>query len=381
MIRMLNKMDKLLLVLTIFMFLFGLFMIFDASSMRSFLEYGVNTKYFIKQLAILIVSFIISIIIMKIPLKRYKSLSYIFVLGLIFMLIILLISGVATNNSKSWFYIGGFGVQPSEFAKVVIVLFTAVFYNMNKNRLDNIIIALIPLGVGAMFTSLTLLQPDGGTGLILFFISCALFYASPVEKNIKVKITFVGLILLVSVLLLIVVTGKSPLSKMQQSRFNYRAPCTRYQEETGYQVCNGYIAINNGKLFSIEPGNSKQKYLYLPEAHTDFIFPIIVEEMGLVTGVLVILIYMVIIYRILLIGQKSYNLLGSIICYGVACYIFLHVVINLTGVLGILPLTGVPLPFLSYGGSFALTLAIALSLVQRVSIENYNYQKKRVLKS
>ena len=381
MIRMLNKTDKLLLVLTIFMFLFGLFMIFDASSMRSFLEYGVNTKYFIKQLAILIVSFIISIIIMKIPLKRYKSLSYIFVLGIIFMLMVLLISGVATNNSKSWFYIGGFGIQPSEFAKVVIVLFTAVFYNVNQKRLDNIIIALIPLGVGAIFTGLTFLQPDGGTGLILFLISCALFYASPVDKNIKTKITFVGLILLVSVLLLIIVTGKSPLSKMQQNRFNYKKPCTRYQEETGYQVCNGYIAINNGKIFSIEPGNSKQKYLYLPEAHTDFIFPIIVEEMGLITGILAILIYMIIIYRVLLIGQKSHNLLGNIICYGVACYIFLHVVVNLTGVLGLLPLTGVPLPFLSYGGSFALTLAIALALVQRVSIENYNYQKKRVLKS
>ena len=166
---------------------------------------------------------------------------------------------------------------------------------------------------------------------------------------------------------------------MQKQRFNYSKPCTRYQEDTGYQVCNGYIAINNGKIFSIEPGNSKQKYLYLPEAHTDFIFPIIVEEMGLVTGIIVILIYGVMIFRILVIAQKSYNIENSLICYGTAAYIFFHVVINLTGVLGILPLTGVPLPFLSYGGSFALSLAVALSLVQRVSIENYNFEKKKVL--
>ena len=133
MIRMLNKMDKLLLVLTIFMFLFGLFMIFDASSMRSFLAYGVNTKYFTKQLLILVGSLFIALFVMKIPLKRYNSLIYIISFGIIFMLVALLVSGVATNNSKSWFYIGSFGVQPSEFAKVGIILFTAIFSNIVIN--------------------------------------------------------------------------------------------------------------------------------------------------------------------------------------------------------------------------------------------------------
>ncbi len=380
MIRTLNKMDKLLLVLTIFMFIFGLFMIFDASSMRSFLDYGVNTKYFTKQLVILGLCFILAIIIMSTRLSKYNSIIYALVIGLLFILIALLVTGVATNNSKSWFYIGSFGVQPSEFAKVIIILFTAVFYNMNIKRLDNIVVAVTPLFIGALFTFLTLLQPDGGTGLILFGITTLLFYASPVSKEIKIKVTFAGLIFLVLILVLVLITGKSPLSKMQQGRFNYLKPCTRYQDDSGYQVCNGYIAINNGKLFSIEPGNSKQKYLYLPEAHTDFIFPIIVEEMGLITGIVIIIIYMIIIYRILLIGKRSYSLLNSIICYGVACYIFLHVVINLTGILGLLPLTGVPLPFLSYGGSFALSLTAAIALVERVAIENYDFKKKMILR-
>lgn len=379
MVRIFNKMDKTLLLLSIFMFVFGLFMIFDASSMRSFLEYGSNTKYFFKQLIILIASAIMSIMIMKIPLKRYNKLIHIISFVLIFMMCILLITGDKTNGTKSWFYIGKFGVQPSEFAKVVIILFTAVYYNINAKKLDNLMVALIPPCLGAIFTGLTFLQPDGGTGLIIFLITVFLFFISPVPKKIKVNASFVGLGLLVTMLFIMVVTGKSPLNDMQKQRFNYSKPCTRYQEDTGYQVCNGYIAINNGKIFSIEPGNSKQKYLYLPEAHTDFIFPIIVEEMGLVTGIVVILIYGVMIFRILVIAQKSYNIENSLICYGTAAYIFFHVVINLTGVLGILPLTGVPLPFLSYGGSFALSLAVALSLVQRVSIENYNFEKKKVL--
>ena len=380
MLRTFNKMDKILLFLSIFMFIFGLFMILDASSMKSFLVYGENTKYFMKQLIILAVGIVVSFIVIKTPLKRYKKIIYFISAFIVFMLIALIVAASATNGSKSWFYIAGFGVQPSEFAKVVLILFTALYYQTHINKLDRFVYAIIPPAIGGLFTLLTLLQPDGGTGLILFFITVMLFYSSPVSKEIKVKTTLAGLVVLVIGLLIIVISGKSPLSSMQQSRFNFLKPCTRYQEDTGYQVCNGYIAINNGKLFSIEPGNSKQKYLYLPEAYTDFIFPIIVEDMGLITGIITILIYIVIIIRILVISQRCCNLRNSIICYGVASYIFLHVVINLTGVLGILPLTGVPLPFLSYGGSFALSLIVALSLVQRVCIENYNFNQKKVLK-
>ena len=380
MIKTFNKMDKTLLALTFVLFGFGLFMILDASSMKSFLVYGENTKYFMKQLIVLIGALILSFFIISIPLKKYKKLIYVVCGTIIFMLIALLATGSVTNGSKSWFYIGGFGVQPSEFAKVALILFTALFYQRKIRKLDNFWISIIPLGLGAVFTGLTLLQPDGGTGLILFFISVLLFYSSPVPIKNKLKITSIGAIMIIIILLITLIIGKSLLSPMQQERFNYKKPCTRYREDSGYQVCNGYIAINNGKLFSMEPGNSKQKYLYLPEAYTDFIFPIIVEDMGLITGILVILIYATIIIRILVVSQRCCNLQNSIICYGVACYIFLHVVINLTGVLGLLPLTGVPLPFLSYGGSFALTLAIGLALVQRVSIENYNYNQKKVLK-
>lgn len=381
MIRAFNKMDKPLLILSIFMFIFGLFMILDASSMKSFLNTGENTKYFFRQLIFLVSALVMAIIIIRKQLKKYNKLIFLIAGVLILMLIFLLVAGTETSAGvKSWIYIGPFGLQPSEFAKVALILFTGVYYQMNQKRLDNPVVALTPLVLGAIFTILTLLQPDGGTGLILFFISVILFYSSNVSKEIKVKTTFAGLVVVVIILLILIVTGGSALTGMQKSRFNYKKPCTRYQEDTGYQVCNGYIAINNGKLFSIEPGNSKQKYLYLPEAYTDFIFPIVVEDMGLITGIVVILIYMIIIIRIFMIGLRSYNIVNRTICYGVASYILLHVVVNLTGVLGLVPLTGVPLPFLSYGGSFALTLAIGLALVQRVSIENYNFLQKKVLK-
>ena len=163
--------------------------------------------------------------------------------------------------------------------------------------------------------------------------------------------------------------GKSILRDRQLERFNIANPCDRILED-GNQVCNCYIAMNNGGLTGVGLGNSTQKYLYLPEPYTDFIFAIIVEELGVVTGVFILIMYFIVLYRILLIGRKSPTNKGAILCYGVAIYIFLHIAVNLLGIMGLIPMTGVPLPFMSYGGSFTICLIAALTIVQRVSIEN-----------
>ena len=160
----------------------------------------------------------------------------------------------------------------------------------------------------------------------------------------------------------------------------FKNPCTRYTEETGYQVCNGFIAIHNGGLFGVGLGNSTQKYLYLPEAHTDFVFPILVEELGSLVGVLVLVGYVFILYRILKIGKEaSGNIRNMILCYGVFAFFLLHLLVNLMGVLALIPLTGVPIPFLTYGGSFTLNLILMLFIVERVAIENkeMKYQKEK----
>ena len=165
-----------------------------------------------------------------------------------------------------------------------------------------------------------------------------------------------------------------PQSKLESSyrwnRFIYTNPCDRYEENSGYQVCNGYIAIDNGGLFGVGPGKSVQKYMYLPASHTDFIFPIVVEELGVISGVILILLYMLLIGLIFRVALRTRNLQNSLICYGIAIYFMLHIFVNLGGVLGIIPLTGVPLPFLSYGGSFCITIICSFAIVQRINIEN-----------
>ena len=220
------------------------------------------------------------------------------------------------------------------------------------------------------------MQPDLGTASVIFGITILIFYALPLKKETRGPINkiFIGGILLAGLSLLL--TGGSFLRDYQLERFKFLNPCERYEDESGYQLCNSLIAFKNGGLTGQGIGESTQKYLYLPEAHTDFIFPIIVEEWGLIVGLIIIAMYLFILYRILDIAKNANNLGNSIIAYGVFAYILLHISINLIGVMGIGPLTGVPLPFLSYGGSYTLTLLFSMGLVQRVHYETYKNTKK-----
>lgn len=173
-----------------------------------------------------------------------------------------------------------------------------------------------------------------------------------------------------------VLTNFSFLKDYQKERLNFLRPCERYSEDSGYQLCNSLIAFKNGGLKGKGIGESTQKYLYLPEAHTDFIYPIIVEEWGLIVGIIIILIYLYMLYRMIKITKNAHTLSNSIIGIGVTSYFFLHIVINLLGVMGLAPLTGVPLPFLSYGGSYTLTIFFAMGLIQRVNYETYKHNNK-----
>ena len=180
--------------------------------------------------------------------------------------------------------------------------------------------------------------------------------------------TLLGIVLLAG--------GENILPKDKLARFDYKDPCSKYIT-TGNQLCNGYIAINGGGITGKGVGNSTQKYLYLPEAHTDFIFAIFVEEVGLIGAVLLIGTYFVLLVRIIVIGKRSSTVARRMICYGVCFYLFMHIMVNLTGVLGILPMTGVPLPFMSYGGSVCWCTLLALTMVFRISYENNSKKLKK----
>lgn len=375
-----NKIDKPLLVLTIICLVFGVMMVGSASSLKAYMKYQDSYFYFKRQLMFILMGLFAAFIIIKTPIKRYRGLIHIGVLGILGALMFVLLNEKVMNGVSGWLFIGGFGIQPSEFAKTVLILYLALtFEKYMKIKYISNVRKVLPFIVPLMFMMLIFLQPDLGTMLILLGITGVIFFLVPYDRKTKfvmVMFTIVSVLLLAVVM---VATGKG-LTESQKERFNYKNPCSRYRKKTGYQVCNGYIAINSAPILPTNFGNSKQKYLYLPEAHTDFIFAIIIEEMGLVVGIIMLLVYFLIIWRIIMIGKKSYNLQGTIISYGVATYISLHVIINLVGVLGLLPLTGVPLPFYTYGGSFMINLLICLGLVQRVSVENKVFEQKHIVR-
>ena len=367
--KIIKHVDKPLLIVSVLLFIIGLVMVFSASNVTAYMSHAVSPyNYFIKQAAFLLGGLIMSLVMIKFTTKTYGTLSWGLIGIIILSLFGLLLIGQAKNRAISWYDLGIISLQPSEFAKIITIVWLARYYEKNK-KMTSYAKSLLPLGICALITLLIFVQPDLGTAIIYMVIVGTMFLAAPILKEIKVKTIFgvLGLIVFAGIILL--GAGKNLLQERQLERFDFSNPCDKLLT-SGNQVCNCYIAINNGGLTGVGLGNSTQKYLYLPEPYTDFIFAIIVEELGLVSGIGIILLYMFLLYRILKIGRESPTNRGALLCYGVAVYIFLHIAINLMGIFGLMPMTGVPLPFMSYGGSFTICLIAALTIVQRVSVEN-----------
>lgn len=373
-----SKIDRPLFFLMIIFIIFGLMMILSASSMESYMRYNNSPyQYFIKQTVFYIVGLVGFFIMLFIPTKNYKNLSKIYLIACVLMLVGVTIYGYSAKNAQSWFDLGIISIQPSEFFKTAIILYLALYYEKNIDELDNQFNILKPLFLIIIGFFLICMQPDFGTAMIIMLLTILIFYSVPIKKELKTYITKILSFGALLVAIILLVSGSSLLKEYQLERFNFLNPCDRYQEDSGYQLCNSFIAFHNGNLMGKGLGKSTQKYLYLPESYTDFIFPIIVEEWGALVGILVIILYAYMLYRILKLAKRANTLRNSLIAYGVFSYLLLHIVINLFGVTGLAPLTGVPLPFLSYGGSYALSLMFAFGLVQRVAIETNRLVKKK----
>ena len=371
--KILSKLDKPLLVVTFIFFVFGLLMILSASSMESYMRYNYSPyHYFVRQALFLIVGMFIFFFCIIFPTRNYKKLRLDkVIIGIIMLALIgLPFVGHSAKNAVSWYQIGPVMIQPSEFAKVAVILYLSIYYERNKDNLDNQWNIIKPIIIALIITALVVIQPDMGTAAIIGVITIMMFYAVPIDNKYRgiFNKLFIGGV--VVVVLVLITTGASFLKDYQKERFNFAYPCERYQEKTGYQVCNSLIALKNGSVNGQGLGKSTQKYLYLPESYTDFIFPIIVEEWGLIVGIVIIFAYAFVLFRIIRIARRASNLRGSLICYGVFVYLLTHIMVNLFGVMAWFPLTGVPLPFLSYGGSYTICLMISMGLVQRVAIES-----------
>ena len=383
--KIFHDLDKPLLFVSAALFIFGLLNIVTASSRAAVVNYDVSIYYyFYRQLIFIIMGLILSLIIIKIDTKAYK-----FLIPVLFVVVVILnliaLTGEELSGSKNWIDLGFFKLQPSELSKPIIIAMMAILFEkyyrqlrtLNNKRYNAIGIILL---ISMIIPAEIYLQKDFGTLMLTLFIIGMMLLASPILKIDKLKsfLLLVGVIGLAGIIIYNV--QGYILNDERLSRFkSYLDPCGNY-ENGGYQVCNSYIAINNGGLFGLGIGKSKQKYSYIPEPHTDSAFAIIAEEYGIYRSIFIFIGYIIILWRILVISSKASTLRGRYMCLGIASYIFIHIFVNLGGMLGLIPLTGVPLPFLSYGGSFVISLIGALAIVQRVCVESKNKKEKIKIK-
>lgn len=374
-------MDKTILIISLILIIFGTLNIVTASSREAVVNLDQSIYYyFFRHLLILIMSIIVFLILIKIKTKDYGKLViwvFIIVLGLNLYLVL---KGVSTRGAQNWIDLGFFKLQPSELAKPTLIVCLSLLFEKYYKKLKDInikhdMMIWKIIFVGLIFPIIVFLQKDLGTALILLGVFIFLFFFSPISKkekiNVSVIVTVIGII---AAFCFLSITGYL-LSNAQMSRFNYYNPCSKYTS-TGYQVCNAFIAINNGGLTGVGLGKSTQKYSYIPEPHTDMVFSIIAEENGVIICSFIFIAYLIILFRILKLSMKTNKLSHKYMCLGFATYFFLHILINLGGLFGLIPLTGVPLPFLSYGGSFTISLFASFAVVERIHIEMSNEKTK-----
>ena len=380
--KILKKIDVPLFIVMILLIAIGIVMIFSASNVAAIVRYNQSPLgYFIKQSIWALIALIAFFIIIFIDSKYYKNISIIALIAIIISLIYLIFKGTFINKTRGWLLLfnGKIGFQPSQLFKIFYIVLASFYYDKFKNKLDDPKYLAFPILLGFGGAGLVFLQPDFGTAMVISVVTVFLFFINPVGKQIKsfVKI-FMFLIIIIALLALPSIYNK--ISKEKQNRLNTKGVCTQERFYTdGNQLCNSLIAFNNGGLFGKGLANSSQKYLYLPESHTDFIFPVIVEELGIVGGIVIILLFMFMFYRIMLIAKSSYHNYQASYSYAIMFLMALHLFVNIGGVSTFIPLTGIPIPFLSYGGTSLVFNVIALAFIQRARIET-RLRKERFIK-
>lgn len=357
-----KKTDKLLLLSVIILSLFGLLMIYSSSSIWAEYKYNDPYKFLKTQSIFLLLGYIIIYIISKIPYQTYLKYSNKILLISIILLILVLIPGIGTirNGSRSWFGIGSLGIQPSEFAKLGIIIFTSKY--LSTNKIKDIKTSVIPiLSVIILIFGLIMLQPDFGTGMIIVITIIVLLFISGVKLSFFIKLALIGLLGIISLIIIAPYRLKRIISYLNP----WADPLG-----SGFQIIQSLYAIGPSGLLGAGLGNSIQKHFYLPEPQTDFIFAIISEELGFMGVLIITILFLTIIYRGINISLKQEDNFAKYLSFGLTFSIAFQTILNLMVVVGLIPVTGVTLPFLSYGGSSLLVSMTYIGIL--LNISKYN---------
>ncbi|SEB44021.1 putative lipid II flippase FtsW [Paenibacillus sp. GP183] len=373
--------DFLLLFLTFLLVCFGLAMVFSASSMTSATSAitGGDPWYFTKrQVVSVLIGMVCMLFCMNIHYSLLKKWVIPFFLVILILLILVPFIGFKMNGARSWFRLGPLSLQPAEFAKLGILLYLASLISNKDEKFRNFKKGLLPaLSVVGMVAMLIMLQPDLGSCMIVLFCAATVILAGGSNlKHLFFLGTGLGVIatLGISLFLATVKPGDAGYYRVQRLTSFMHPMDSRLDE--GYQVVQSLFAFGHGGIAGAGFGQGIQKLHYLPEAQTDFIFAIIGEELGFIGISLLIFIYLLLIWRGILISVRCNDTFGTLLGVGITGMIGFQALINIGGVTSAIPLTGVTLPFISYGGSSMMVTLISMGILLGISREQNRHVEK-----
>src|SRR6266566_3701022 len=352
--------DRWLFVVTLLLVFVGLVMVFSASAVMAKERYHSGYFFLLRQLGWAVAGFIAMLAGMKIDYKRLKHPAVVFsLLGITTLMLISVFFLDRAHNTHRWMHFGGFSFQPSELAKPVLILFLAFFLESRTRSMDDLRNTLVPAVIPTLvFIGLIVFQPDLGTAIACAAITVCVLFLSGLEVK-YLAYAFAGSLLPLYFLIFHVAYRRDRILAFLNP---YSDPQGR-----GFHIIQSLIAVSTGGLTGVGLMEGKQKLFYLPEPHTDFIFAVTAEELGLVGALVIIALFAVFLWRGIRTSLHTQDMFGRLLSVGITSMVVVQAFINVSVVLGLMPTKGIPLPFVSYGGSSLFVTLACVGVLLNIS--------------
>jgi cell division protein FtsW len=336
-------------------------MVYSASAIWA--EYKFHDSFFFAKRQLLFASagVIAMFFIMNIDYWTWRDWSKVLIIVCFLLLVLVLIPGIGMvrNGSRSWIGVGAFSIQPSEFMKLAMIAFLAKYLSENQKNITSFKRGLLPaLTLVFLAFGMIMLQPDLGTGTVMVGTCIAMIFVAGARISHFIGLGILGLAGFAA----LVLSAPYRIKRITSFLNPWEDPLG-----SGFQIIQSLYAIGPGGLFGLGLGQSRQKFFYLPEPQTDFIFAILAEELGFIGGSLVLLLFSLLLWRGVRIALGAPDLYGSFLAIGIISMVAIQVMINIGVVTGLMPVTGITLPFLSYGGSSLTLMLMAIGVLLNIS--------------
>ena len=353
--------DRWLLITVLGLVFMGVLMVYSTTSALALRDYQDQT-YFLKRHGIFaLLGVWVLLVTSHIDYKIWQKLSYP-LLGLsLFMMLLIFVPGLGrgSGGAQRWLQVAGFSFQPAELAKIALVVYLADSLSRKGEKIKHFLYGVLPhLIVTGCLVGILLLQPDFGTAVVLVMVMGMMLFAA------GVRLKHLSLLVLPVIPISYFLIWSVPYRRARWTTFldPWNDP-----QGTGFQIIQSYLAFGQGGLFGRGLGNGHQKLFYLPEAHTDFIISVIAEELGFVGVVFILGLFFFFLWRGFLIASTRGSVFGRLLGFGLVCSIGIQTILNVAVVVGMLPTKGLPLPFVSYGGSALLANLFAVGILRSIS--------------